>query len=308
MGGTSFDPRGANPAGVAPQQGGSATKPSLWDTWVQRAYSLRPLGNSLQQTGNSFGQRSLNMLHGDGFRTDTQVYPAPPPPQAFAARPPSNPPVRGGVPAVSGQQGGVQGPPPNILRQPAPGQVAVGGPATVGGHRLSPQALQWIGQCEGGYKEKVYDRDGNDTKNCTVGYGHLVHAGPCGVNPKQVPLEYPRTPAQAENELMHDAREHEDWVNQNVREPLTQNQFDALTSLHFNTKDFIKHDVWAHDLQDPAHANLSNVPDDMKTLVRGRGGLPYRRDGEANMWNGVYPDLSDPDVCDIHRKVPLKKP
>ena len=87
MGGTSFDPTGTNPSGVASQQGGSATKPSLWDTWVQRAYSLRPLGNTLQQAGNNFGQRSLNMLHGDGFRTDVQVYPAPPPPQALAARP-----------------------------------------------------------------------------------------------------------------------------------------------------------------------------------------------------------------------------
>ena len=99
MGGTSFDPRGTNPAGVTPQQGAPATKPSLWDTWTQKAYSLRPLGSTLQQAGNNLEQRGVNMLHGDGFRTDAQVYPSPPPPQALAAWPPTNPPVRGGVAA-----------------------------------------------------------------------------------------------------------------------------------------------------------------------------------------------------------------
>lgn len=80
MGGTSFDPRGTNPAGVVPQQGAPTTKPSLWDTWMQKAYSLRPLGSTLQQAGNNLEQRGINMLHGDGFRKDSQVYPPLPPP------------------------------------------------------------------------------------------------------------------------------------------------------------------------------------------------------------------------------------
>ena len=97
MGGTSFDPTGTNPASATLQQGMSVGKPSLWDTWTQKAYSLRPLGNMLGQVGDNLEQRGINMLHGDGFKTDAQVYPPPLPPQALAARPPTNIPVRGGI-------------------------------------------------------------------------------------------------------------------------------------------------------------------------------------------------------------------
>ncbi|WP_158820331.1 hypothetical protein [Granulicella sp. S156] len=122
MGGTSFDPTGTNPAGATPQQGAPATKPSLWDTWTQKAYSLRPLGSTLQQAGNNLEQRSLNMLHGDGFRTDAQAYPPPPPPQALAARPPPPPPVRGGITAGGGL---VQNPVPNDQgHSQTPGQMS----------------------------------------------------------------------------------------------------------------------------------------------------------------------------------------
>jgi lysozyme len=301
MGGYNFNPRGTSPAGMTSSQGGPAAKPSLWDTWTQRAYSLRPLGNRLQQAGNNLEQRSLNMLHGDSFRTDAQVYPPLPP--SPAPRPPTDPPVRGGIPALGVQRGGVSGPQSNISRLSVPGQRMTGGPATVGGHTLSPQALQWIAQCEGGYSHNgnVYDNDGNGTKNCTVGYGHLLHAGPCNGSPD----EYHRSQPQAEADLRNDARVHEDWVNQHIREPLTQSQFDALTSLHFNLQNFEGHDVWKNDLQNPAHSNMNNVPSDIRTLGGGGGGLPYRRDGEANMWNGIYPDLSDPNVCNAYRKVPL---
>ena len=59
MGSYSFDPTRTNPAGVAPQQGVPTTKPSLWDTWAQKAYSLRPLGNTLQQAGNNLDRKSV---------------------------------------------------------------------------------------------------------------------------------------------------------------------------------------------------------------------------------------------------------
>lgn len=108
MGGYSIDPTQTNSSGAMPQQGAAVAKPSLWDRWIQNAYSLRPLGATLSQAGNNLGQRSINMLHGDGFRPDAQVYPPPPPPQALAARPPTNPPVRGGVSAPATGQGATQ--------------------------------------------------------------------------------------------------------------------------------------------------------------------------------------------------------
>jgi hypothetical protein len=300
MGDYSIDPTGTNPPGTMPQQGAAVSKPSLWDRWIQNAYSLRPLESTLSQAGNTLGQRSINMLHGDGFRPDAQVYPPPPPPQALAARPLANPPVRGGVSALVTGQGATQASQYNIPRQPVQGQVQPPGPATVGGHQFSPQALAWMKRCEGGYSHdgNPYDHDGSAAGNCTVGYGHLLHSGPCDGRAGERHISRP----EADSYFMDDARQHQDWLNQHVQVPLNQNQFDSLGSLHFNLKNFPDHDVWKHDLKDPAHAELNNVPSDIRTLGGGGKGVSFRRDGEANMWNGVYPDLSDPNVCNAGRK------
>jgi hypothetical protein len=84
---------GVNPTdtntSVSPQQ------PSAWDALTQKAQSLHPLSSLLGQAGNNLGQRSLNALHGDGFRTDAQIYPLPPTPPALAVPSPVNSPLHG---------------------------------------------------------------------------------------------------------------------------------------------------------------------------------------------------------------------
>ncbi|AEU37292.1 hypothetical protein AciX8_2989 [Granulicella mallensis MP5ACTX8] len=176
-----------------------------------------------------------------------------------------------------------------IPRQPVQGQVQPAGPATVGGHQFSPQALAWMKRCKG-FSDTPYDHDGSGHPggNCTIGFGDLIHAGPC--TQKDMQATYPN----ANVRFMQHAREHEDWVNKNVQVPLTQSQFDSLGSVYFNVRDFKKHDIWS-DLQNSS--TLNRVPSDIMTLGNGGRGMPYRRAGDANLWNGTYPDLNDPNVC-----------
>ena len=96
MGGYGFNPVGTNGASAPLQQ------PSFWDMYTQKAQNLHPLSSLLGQAGNQLEQRSINLLHGDGFRADAQVYPplAPPP----VARPTSGSSVSGGVTASGTQQ------------------------------------------------------------------------------------------------------------------------------------------------------------------------------------------------------------
>lgn len=72
-------------------------QPSAWDAFTQKAQSLHPLCSLLGQAGNSFGQRSLNALHGDGFRTDAQIYPPLPTPPVLAVPAPMNSSLHGGA-------------------------------------------------------------------------------------------------------------------------------------------------------------------------------------------------------------------
>ena len=64
----------------------------------------------------------------------------------------------------------------------------------------------------------------------TIGYGHTSAAGAPTVTPGMV-----ITKAQADSILASDLSKVEADVNKFVKVPITQNQFDALVSFHFNT-------------------------------------------------------------------------
>jgi hypothetical protein len=116
MDGYGLNPTGANGASAPLQQ------PSLWDNYVQKIQNLHPLNSLLGQSGNQLGQRSINLFHGDGFRTDAQVYP--PLPLPPATRPMSRPSVPGGAAASGTQQ-----PQPQVapLQNPQASGVGQGG-------------------------------------------------------------------------------------------------------------------------------------------------------------------------------------
>jgi lysozyme len=95
--------------------------------------------------------------------------------------------------------------------------------------QLSDAGAQFIGHFEG-FRANLY----NDAAgNCTIGYGHLVHSGPCNGSE---PAEFKRGLSQQEAEelLRRDAQTAADAVRRFVHVPLDQAQFDALVSFVYN--------------------------------------------------------------------------
>jgi len=90
---------------------------------------------------------------------------------------------------------------------------------------------------EGGFRPRLYDLDGAPGLNCTIGYGHLVHRGPCtGTDPAEAPFSGGITQSEAEALLDRDVAVAEGDVK-NILDAnvlLTQPMFDAFVSLLFN--------------------------------------------------------------------------
>lgn len=84
---------------------------------------------------------------------------------------------------------------------------------------------------------RLYDDGGVKGKgNCTIGYGHLVHYDPCGGKKYVSEHQFINgiTMRSATALLRNDVRFAEKAVNDLVKIPLTQNQFDALAIFTFN--------------------------------------------------------------------------
>jgi lysozyme len=132
----------------------------------------------------------------------------------------------------------------------------------------------------------MYDDSGGA---CTIGYGHLVHKGRTGTNPKaEAPFVGGISENIAADLLLQDTRTAQGSVKAFVSVPLAQHQFDALVSLVFNiggqafrtstllkrlnNQDYIgaarQFDVWVND-------NGKRVP-----------GLVNRRAQERKMFEG----------------------
>lgn len=78
---------------------------------------------------------------------------------------------------------------------------------------------------------KYYDDGGKGKGNCTWGIGTLAHRGPCTAEE----LARVVTDADVEREFNARLRETERGVERNIKVTLTQDQFDALVSLAYNT-------------------------------------------------------------------------
>jgi RHS repeat-associated protein len=137
----------------------------------------------------------------------------------------------------------------------------------------------FLASCEG-YSSTPY----NDTrKNCTIGYGHLMHLGPCTSADMSTSTTEPAAMAQFESDVSSSVTA----LNNALSVPLNQSQFDAMVSLTFNMgmAKLQSHDVWS----DVQAGNMAAVPADIQSLGAGGPGIPSRRANEANMFaNGVY--------------------
>jgi len=118
----------------------------------------------------------------------------------------------------------------------------------------------------------------------TVGWGHKIQPGE----------DYSKglTPGQADQLLLKDIAGHQKIVQESVKVPLSQQQFDALVSLSYNLpKAFnAKHSEMLRDLN---RQDYPGAADQFPRWNRAGGavmpGLTERRDYERNMFlNGVY--------------------
>lgn len=97
------------------------------------------------------------------------------------------------------------------------------------GQSLSDTGARFIAGFEG-FRARLYD---DAAGHATIGYGHLVHHGPCnGSEPAEFRRGISRERAL---ELLHaDAERAVEAVRRGVKVPLSQEQFDALVSFVFN--------------------------------------------------------------------------
>jgi lysozyme len=94
---------------------------------------------------------------------------------------------------------------------------------------LSPKGAQFIARFEG-FVPTIYN-DAANPPNATIGFGHVVHAGP--ITGKESLKKVTRE--QALELLQKDAAKAAAAVKKSVTRPLSQAQFDALVSFTYNT-------------------------------------------------------------------------
>lgn len=119
----------------------------------------------------------------------------------------------------------------------------------------------------------------------TIGYGHTSAAGA----PKVVP-GMKITKAEAEKIFKRDIQKFVDDVNRLVTVDLTQNQFDALVSFHYNTGALGKSTL----LKRVNAGQFDQVPAEFMKWVNDNGrmvpGLVNRRRAEVALWRGIESD------------------
>lgn len=155
--------------------------------------------------------------------------------------------------------------------------------------QMSQHGLALLTQWEG-CELRVY----NDSAGLpTIGVGHLLTKSELTsgkITIAGVPVKYADgiTQQQAEDLLSQDLGPREQVVNQAVKVPLNQNQFDALTSFTFN----VGRDAFTGStlLKVLNQGKYDQVPDQLMRWTRSGGrvvqGLVNRRQNEVKLWNG----------------------
>lgn len=140
---------------------------------------------------------------------------------------------------------------------------------------ISDAGLVFISGWEG-LRNDPYN-DAADPPNCTVGVGHLLHAGPCDGG------EASLTDDECYALMRTDVQRFVDALNQYVTVPISQNQADALIDFAFNNGEGALAQV----------AGTVNVGGDVCAELRQyvhAGGvvldaLVRRREAECTLWN-----------------------
>lgn len=151
---------------------------------------------------------------------------------------------------------------------------------------ISDKGVKFIASYEG-YEPNLY----NDAANhCTIGYGHLLHFGPCNELDKK---SYPNgvNKSQSLALLKKDAQTAVKGVRRSVKVDLNQGEFDALVSWTFNLGEGnLKSSTMLKKLNKGEYAE---IPKEMNRWTKAGGkklkGLVKRRKAEGDMFSkGVY--------------------
>ncbi|HXA43248.1 MAG TPA: fibronectin type III domain-containing protein [Candidatus Solibacter sp.] len=235
-------------------------------------------------------------------------------------RPGFDPPTVRPTPAGPGQ---AAKPSPKPSRSPSPSPSpsptnGICGPSalrvSVANLDISDCGASFIASHEG-YCGNLYD-DGNPPGacatqpprgNCTIGYGHLVHAGPCDGRPNESQFVGGITRPEGLQLFKQDLSTYTGRLKRQLgpNELLTQNQFDALTSAEYNLGSLYG-PLYA-DVQADTPESLAKVPGDLTEYVYGNGGqylagLKNRRCAEgaifsAGNYNYHNTDLANDRTC-----------
>lgn len=139
------------------------------------------------------------------------------------------------------------------------------------------------------YVAKPYHSDGSD--DCTIGFGHLLHHGPC-TDEDYAKYGEGWTEEEALKVFEKDVQAHEEIVKKHVKVDLSQGEYDALVHFVFNVGESkFKTSTLLKKLNS---GDYKGVPDEMRrwnkvTLKDGRRevskGLINRREEEIEIFN-----------------------
>ncbi|TRX36198.1 hypothetical protein FNW52_09235 [Flavobacterium sp. ZT3R18] len=139
------------------------------------------------------------------------------------------------------------------------------------------------------FKPNLYNDDSED-HHCTIGYGHLVHSGPCNGSE---PQEFKNGISKERGLQLFDLRiaDFEKAVQRDITVPLYQYEFDALVSFLFNCGE----NFFVLKKAPKLYKHLLNKEYDdaakefLDVTSGGLGGLVKRRKAENNMFlNNIY--------------------
>jgi lysozyme len=120
---------------------------------------------------------------------------------------------------------------------------------------LSSNGAAFIGAFEG-FRDQCYN---DAVGNCTIGYGHLVHAGPTTAADR---AKWGTITRSRGLELLQvDAAHCVTAVHDQIHIPLTQGQFDALVSLAYNCGPGVIAGVAAIVNAKPRYARRNQLPE-----------------------------------------------
>ena len=160
---------------------------------------------------------------------------------------------------------------------------------------ISDNGLRLIAEFEG-FSSVLYN---DPVGHCTVGFGFLVHLGPCDGRASEDPYKHGITLAAGVRLLNDKVGVYADAVNGYTTVPLNQNQFDAMTSFCYNIGGGGYRDSTV--LREINLRRYNNVCTELRKYVHGTDGVQYpglvrRREAECVLFNTPLEEIPVSDV------------